>query len=288
MRYVGTWSPKDVTAEREQVAFDALTAAYDAGYTLFDHADIYCRGACEEVHGKFLSKNPSLRARTVIATKCGIRFPDEPSKGSPHRYDFSAEHIVWSCEQSLRRLQVDAIDVYQLHRPDYLMDPAEIAEAFAKLQAQGKVRFFGVSNFPPSKVSALQSHLPFPLVVNQVEVHLGRLAPFEDGTLDQCLEMPLTPLSWSPLGGGFLGAGAEVPEGRKALAAMMDAMAEERGVTRTEIALAWLTEHPSGIVPIVGSSNPAHIKHAAKALEVQLGREDWYRLLVAARGEPLP
>ncbi len=123
-----------------------------------------------------------MRERILIATKCGIRFGGDPTPESPHRYDFSAEHILWSADNSLKNLGVETIDLYQLHRPDLLMNPPEIAVAFEKLKKAGKVREFGVSNFMPSFVSALQAHLPatIPLLVNQVEIHLGRLDPFTD------------------------------------------------------------------------------------------------------------
>lgn len=294
MRTVGTWDPKAITPEREAAARRALHAAIDAGYTLFDHADIYCHGMCEKVFGDWLHESASLRDRILIATKCGIRFPGNPDPASPHRYDFSADHIISSCEQSLKRLRIETIDLYQLHRPDLLMDPAEVAGAFAKLKAQGKVREFGVSNFPPSFLTALQRHCPMPLAVNQVQIHLGDLHCLNDGTLDQCLAETITPLAWSPLGGGFLGTGGQVSEKHPRREAMLklvellDKTAGTYGVSRTAISLAWLLKHPARIIAIVGSANPAHIADAVKADSVDLCREDWYRLLVAARGEGLP
>lgn len=294
MRIAGTWNPAEITQERREKGKVAIIAAFEAGYRLFDHADIYCRGGCEEIHGEVLREVPSMRAEIQIATKCGIRFPGDPNPDSPHRYDFSAKHIVESCDRSLSRLGVDRIDLYQLHRPDLLMNPPEIAKAFSQLRSQGKVAHFGVSNFLPSFVSALRAHLDFPLAVNQVEIHLGRLDCFYDGTLDQCIEVGMTPLSWSPLGGGWLGSGGKVPpdhaefETRNALLACLDATAEKYGVSRTVVSLAWLMKHPSGIIPIVGSVNPDHIRDAAKADDIELDREDWYRILVAARGKPLP
>jgi predicted oxidoreductase len=294
MRISGVWNRADFLPEHEERGRAALLAAYDAGYTLFDHADIYGNRMCEEIHGRLLKESPDLRRRTIIATKCGIRWSGDPTPDAPHRYDFSRDYIVRSCEGSLTRLGVDAIDVYQLHRPDELMDPDEVCEAFLELQAAGKVRFFGVSNFRPDQVEMLQSSLPFPLAVNQVEVHLGRLACLEDGTLSQCIAEGISPLAWSPLGGGWLGDGGAprendpAAEQKRALLAEMDAVAEKHGCSRTIIALAWLMRHPSEIIPIVGSSNQERIRDAAKAAEVELSREDWYRLLIAARGRPLP
>lgn len=294
MRISGTWNPADVDAEKRRRAREAVLAAFEAGYTLFDHADIYGRTSCETLFGEILRDTPSLRrGEFLIATKCGIRLPDEPP-GAPHRYDFSREHIISSCEASLRRLGVETIDIYQLHRPDLLMDPDEVARAFETLRRTGKVRHFGVSNFMPSFLSALQSAMSHPLIVNQVEIHLGRLDCFYDGTLDQCLERKITPLAWSPLAGGWLGSGAAVKsdhprrEHLLKIQKHVDEMAKQYGVSRTVLALAWLLKHPSRIIPIVGSTNPQNIRDAARADEVEITRDDWYHLLVTARGEALP
>jgi predicted oxidoreductase len=293
MRCVRTWNPAEVTPERFEDAVSQHIAAYEAGYTLFDTADIYCRGKCEEVLGATLARVKGMRDRIILATKCGIRFGDDP-KGAPHRYDFSKEHILWSCDQSLKKLGVDRIDLYQLHRPDVLMDPHDIAAAFDTLHQAGKVRYFGVSNFLPGMLSMLQAHVGKKLVVNQVEIHLGRLDCFIDGTLDQCIEKQITPLSWSPLGGGWLGAGRTPSPGdanypiRSLVVKELDALAMEYGVSRTAISLAWLLKHPSGIVPIVGSTSAANLKDATTADGIELTREQWYKVYLAARGKSLP
>lgn len=271
----------------------AILAAIDAGYTFFDHADIYCDGRAEAAFGKVLGETPGLREKLLVATKCGIRFADEPAR-APYRYDSSAEHIVRSVDASLGRLRVDRIDLFQLHRPDWLLNPSEVARAFAQVQRAGKVRAFGVSNFRPSQVALLQAAGTPQLVVNQVEISLLQLAAFDDGTLDQCQANNLTPLAWSPLGAGLLADGAvDLLPAQKAyrpaaILAALDAMALQRGTTRTALALAWLLAHPSGIVPIIGSTDPKRIRAAAAATEVQLTREEWYQLLVIARGQPLP
>ncbi len=283
-----------MTTRGEAAGKQAVIAAYEAGYTLFDHADIYCDGLAEQIFGRVLKEVSGMRERVVIATKCGIRKAGEPSAEAPFRYDFSAEHILWSCEESLKRLHVERIDLYQLHRPDYLMDPVEVARVFSKLKQQGKVREFGVSNFRPSQVSALQNACPMPLIVNQVEISLANLTCFEDGTLDQCLNNQMTPLAWSPLAGGQLGSGARrlLPSQevyRPALTVSeLDVIAKRRGSSRSAIALAWLLKHPTKIIPILGSTNPETIREAAKATEIELTQEEWYRLLEVARGERLP
>lgn len=294
-RLAGTWDPAEITAESEERGRKAVHAAFEAGYTLFDNADIYCHGHAERIFGEALKQARGMREKILIATKCGIRFPGEPHHDSPQRYDFSAEHIIRSCEGSLRRMRVETIDLYQLHRPDYLADPQEVASAFSELKQSGKVRYFGVSNFRPTLLTALQVACPMPLVVHQVEISLARLDCFTDGTLDQCLIEKLTPLAWSPLARGLLGDGGTKvsPElkaayGAEKILPALDAIAEARGVSRIVVALAWLLKHPSTIVPIVGSTNPERIRDAANAADVELTREEWYRLLIAARGTPLP
>src|SRR5688572_10163220 len=293
-RIAGTWDPAAVTPDAIDRGRQAVLAAYDAGYTLFDHADIYCDGVSETIFGQVLKKVPGMRPQIVIATKCALRKSGEPTPDAPFRYDFSAEHILRSCEGSLQRLGIECIDIYQLHRPDYLMHPDEVAAAFIKLRKQGKVNHFGVSNFRPSQLTALQKACSMPLIVNQIEISLANRASFDDGTLDQCLSEKITPLAWSPLAGGLLADGPKAllpfqeSYRTKQIVAALDVIAQERGSSRTAIALAWLLKHPANIVPIVGSTQPQNIKAAAKADSINLTREEWYRLLEAARGERLP
>jgi predicted oxidoreductase len=293
-RAAGTWDPAKVTPEGRADGRRAIIAAYEAGYTLFDNAAIYCHGEAERILGDVLKHIPAMRGRVLVATKCGIRPAGEPRPDAPARYDFSGQHIIESCEQSLRRLGLETIDVFMLHRPDFLADPAEIAGAFTQLKSAGKVRYFGVSNFRPTLVTALQAVCPMPLVVHQVEISLAKLDAFTDGTLDQCLIERITPMAWSPLAGGLIGAGAKallpsqkVYQPEKFLQ-VLDAVARERGSSRIVVALAWLLKHPAQIQPIIGSTNPERIREAAKAPDLELTREEWYRLLLAARGEPLP
>ena len=294
MRITGAAGAGASSAQQQKKSIASVAAAYEAGYRLFDHADIYGRGACETAFGAALKEIRGLRDGILIATKCGIRFAGDPDAKSPGRYDFSAPHILRSCEGSLRRMGIETIDLYQLHRPDALMDPDEIAGAFEQLRREGKVREFGVSNFSPAQFTALQSRLPWPLLVNQVRISLDHIACFEDGTLEQCLTERVTPLAWSPVGKGLLaekGVPADAhPDKPRALAviALLDEIAAEHRVTRTALSLAWLLKHPAHIIPIVGSANPEHIRAAAKADDLEISREEWYRLYVAARGAPLP
>ena len=293
-RVTGSWNPAEMTADSRAAGRKAILAAYEAGFTLFDHAAIYCHGEAERLFGEVLTQVPEMRRRVLIATKCGIRFSGDPAPDSPARYDFSAAHIVGSCEESLRRLGVETVDLLMLHRPDFLADPAEVAAAFSQLQAAGKARYFGVSNFRPSLLSAVESACPMPLIVHQMEISLAKLDAFSDGTLDQCFNRQITPMAWSPLAAGLLGAGASrlLPSQQgyqpEKVRHELAVIARNRGTHVTAVALAWLLKHPSGIQPIVGTTNPERIREAAAAVQLDLTREDWYRLLIAARGEPLP
>jgi predicted oxidoreductase len=293
-RVAGTWNPAEVTPAGRAVGRRAIIAAYEAGYTLFDNADIYCRGEAERILGETLREVSGMRDRVVIVTKGGIRPAGDPQPDSPPRYDFSASHLINACEQSLQRLGLEMIDLYLLHRPDLLANPEEVAQAFSGLKAAGKVRYFGVSNFRPLLLTALQAACPMPLVVHQVEISLAKLDAFTDGTLDQCLIERITPMAWSPLAGGLIGDGASrlLPSQKtyrpECFLPELDAVARARGVSRTEAALAWLLKHPAQIQPVIGSTNPDRIRQAAKAADLELTREEWYRLLIAARGEPLP
>jgi predicted oxidoreductase len=293
MRISGSWEEK-IEAEAIEKGIRSLEDAVEAGYTFIDHAEIYGSTNCEMIHGLAVKRHPEWRDRLVVATKCGIRFADEPKPGLPHRYDFDAAYINEAVDASLRRLNVERIDLYQLHRPDYLGDPEEVAETFKALHTAGKVRYFGVSNFRPTLVAALQKALPFPLVSNQVEIHLLHLDPFTDGTLDQCLERKMTPLAWSPLAQGRIAAAfdekAEMPKDAKDAATVerlrpvLRRAAQEHGVPPLAIVMAWLMRHPSKIIPIVGSTRAEAIRDAAKADTITLDRDNWYRILIAARG----
>lgn len=289
MRLPGTWNPAEIDDQRRREAFAALDAAIAAGYNHFDHADIYCHGECERLFGEWLRNQGNLRDRLIITSKVGIRFGQDPQPDDPHRWDFSAEWIRQSCEGSLRRLGVDRLDLYLLHRPDRLMNPDEIAAVFDELRAAGKVRYFGVSNFTTSQTALLQSRLAFPLVNNQLELHPLEPAPFTDGTLDHLLQHRITPTSWSPLAGGRLGDDAPTPDERtRTLLAALDREAADLGIPRANLILAWLLRHPSGILPVIGSRTPARITALAAAEEVTVSRSAWYRIHIASLGRTLP
>jgi len=274
-------------AEDGRKAADAaklVHAALDAGITFLDTADIYGFdgqggfGDAEVLLGEVLAAEPALRERMVLATKGGI-LPPLP-------YDQSADYLTKAIDDSLRRLQVESVDLWQIHRPDILAHPQEVARVLDDAVASGKIRTLGVSNFTQAQIAALQHFLGNKLVSTQPEISPLRIDCFENGELDQAMMLGLTPLAWSPLGGGRLAA-PESPRD-KAVAAALDAVAEAQAVSRTVAAYSWLMAHPAGIVPIIGSQNPARIAEGAQALKVRWTRTEWYAVLVAARGIPLP
>jgi predicted oxidoreductase len=284
----------ELTVEREAAGRAAIITAFENGFTLFDHADIYSDGAGEIIFGKALKEVPEMREQVIIASKCGIRKAGDPSPNSPQRYDFSREHIVSACERSLKRMGVERIDLYQLHRPDFLANPEEVATAFAELRLAGKVREFGVSNFRPSFLAMLRKFCAMPLIVNQVEINLLHLQAFSDGTLDQCITDKITPLAWSPLAAGRITYNGAIDlhephhAQRLKLRDVLDLIAREHNSTRMVVALAWLLKHPAGIIPIIGTTTPDRIKESARAVELELTREEWYRLYEAGSGHRVP
>lgn len=280
----GKWNARDETLPRR-----AVLAAFEAGFRTFDHADIYGKGECEAAFGEILRDVAGMRDEITLISKCGHRFPWEPGDTFPHHYDFSASHLRRSVEGSLQRLGVETLDVLLLHRPDVLMDPDEVAAVLTEIREAGKVREFGVSNFTPSQMQALQSRLPFPLIINQIELHPGAWQAFEDGTLDHCLTHRITPMAWSPLGKGRYAAGGE-PETEQdaAIVTALDTLGDAHGVSRTVITLAYLLRHPAGVIPVIGTTRPERMQEAVQALKLTLNRKEWYQVHVAARGAKMP
>jgi predicted oxidoreductase len=261
----------------------AIDAAFEAGITLFDTADIYGFGEqgfgkAEELLGRVFADAPALRDRIVLATKGGI-IPPTP-------YNSSAEYLTKAIDDSLVRLQTDHIDLWQIHRPDILTHPQEIARTVEDAVQSGKVRAFGVSNFTQAQTATLAQFSSVPIVSTQPELSPLRIDTIENGELDQAIAMDLAVLAWSPLGGGRIGDPTN--EHEQNVAAALSGVAAAHGVSRTAAAYSWIMAHPARPIPIVGSQNPARIAEAADAFKVQWTRADWYSVLVAARGVPLP
>lgn len=261
-----------------------ISAALDIGITFIDNADVYGLdwggthfGACEEALGQVLRSMPGAREKIVLATKGGI-IPGVP-------YNSSSSYLVSACEASLQRLGVDNVDLYQIHRPDFLTHPEEVATALSSLHKRGLIRACGVSNFTPSQTIALKHYLGDILVSSQPEFSAVQLAPLRDGTLDLCMQEKLTPLAWSPLAGGRLATGSGVPV---ELLQTLDSLAKKHQVSREAMALAFVLHHPSQPIALVGTQQPARLADAMRSLSVSLDRNDLYNIIQASEGQPLP
>ena len=257
-----------------------IDACLEAGLAIFDHADIYGDYSTEAEFGAALAEAGELRDQLRLISKCGIQLVTEGRPGNQRKhYNLTKDYIVASAERSLKALQTDRLELLLLHRPDPLMDPDDIAAAFASLQASGKVQAFGVSNFAPHQVEAILRVWP-ELVTNQVEASPMHRAPFLDGTFDQALTLGMRPMAWSPLAGGRLFSA----EGEAVHAALTE-MAPRYEVDPVCLVYAWLLQHPAGIVPVTGTANAGRIRQAAKAQMVRMERQDWYAIWTAAGGE---
>jgi predicted oxidoreductase len=258
------------------------------GITTFDHADIYGSYTCEDIFGDALSLAPSLREKMEIVTKCGIVLPS-PNRPQhrTHHYNTSKKHILSSVEQSLKNLRTDYIDVLLIHRPDPFMNGEEVAEAFTQLKEEGKVLHFGVSNFKDHQWNMLQSHLPFPLVTNQIELSAYNLENIEDGTLNLCQENRIAPMAWSPLAGGNIFTSQDDKAVR--LRTTLEKIQGEIGAEGIDSVLyAWLLNHPASIMPIVGSGKKDRIQTAIDSQSLTLNHDQWFEILHSSMGHEVP
>jgi predicted oxidoreductase len=271
-----------------------ITTAIDEGINFFDHADIYGGGKSEEVFGTALKEMKGVREKIFIQTKCGIR---------DGYYDFSKDHILEAVDGSLKRLKTDYIDVLLLHRPDALVEPEEVAEAFSILHASGKVRNFGVSNHNPMQIELLSQYLNQRIIVNQLQLSITNTGMIDAGlnvnmqidksidrdgsVLDYCRLNGITIQAWSPFQYGFFeGVFLDNPK-FKALNDEMDKVAKKYDVPKSALPIAWILRHPAKIQPIVGTANPKHLKEICQASNVNLTKKEWYDLYKAA-GNKLP
>ncbi len=299
----GSWGLDPYEQQHVDQAHTIVDAALDAGINFFDHADIYTMGKAEQVFGEVLKARPELREQLILQSKCGIRFEDD--KG-PKRFDFSKQYILDSVDGILQRLNTDYLDILLLHRPDPLMEPEEIADAFTMLKACGKVKHFGMSNQNQQQLNFLQYYLDMPLIANQIEMHLmhlgfaddvtlsndnqGKDLTFGTGTIEYCRMNDVQIQAWGSLCQGLL-TGRDLsghPQHFRHTAELVAKLAAEYQTTSEAILIAFLMRHPAGIQPIIGTTNPARIAASVKALEFELTREHWYALYVSARGQDLP
>jgi predicted oxidoreductase len=278
----------------ENEADRLIGTATEEGINFFDHADIYGQGKSEEVFARTVSKSNGLREKVIIQTKCGIR------KGF---YDFSKEHIINSVEGSLKRLKTDYIDILLLHRPDTLMEPEEVAEAFTTLLDSGKVRYFGVSNQKPMQIELLAKYLKQKIIINQLQFSITNTGMIDSGLnvnmensgsvdhddsiLEYCMLKDITIQPWSPFQYGFFEGvfldNPKFPELNKKI----NEIANAKGVTNSAVAIAWILRHPARMQPIAGTTNPQRLKDICKASDIQLSRKEWYDIYMSA-GNKLP
>ena len=275
-------------------AEDLIRTAMDEGINFFDHADIYGSsfGKSEELFSKAIQMNSNLREKMILQSKCGL----QPQEGY---YDLSKEHIIHSVDGILKRLNTDYLDILLLHRPDPLMEPEEISEAFDVLHRSGKVNYFGVSNFNPAQIELLQEYISPKIIVNQIQLsvthtpvidsgialnmHIDQSINRDSSVLEYCRLHDVTLQAWSPFQNGFfegpfLGDLDKFPD----LNEVIDELAKKYSVTNTAIATAWITRHPANIQVVLGTTNSQRLKDACQGSDIPLTREEWYRIYKAA------
>lgn len=271
---VGAWRwTNESSAQIESL----IKTSLEKNITTFDHADIYGNYTCEESFGNVLRGNSALRSKLQLITKFGIRMlSDKRPDHKVKHYDTSREYTIRSVENSLKALGTDHIDLLLIHRPDPLLNPVEIAETFTQLKQQGKILHFGVSNFTSTQFEMLNAF--FPLVTNQIELSLVKHDSLFNGEVDTLLKHKVSPMAWSPLGGGKLFEDARINS-------LLQRLSGEYNVTATQLLLAWLLKHPSGILPILGTTKAERIKEGAEAIRVTISKQHWFELLKAVSGK---
>jgi predicted oxidoreductase len=274
----GKWGANFGVEEYRQLINECL----ENGITSFDHADIYGDYSTEAEFGEALKHRSSIRGQIQLITKCGIQLKTDPRQQYLIKsYNTSRDHIIASVEYSLRSLNTDHIDVLLIHRPDPLMNPAEVADAIDHLKNQGKILQFGVSNFLPQQTDVLSRFIR--VDYNQLEISILNHFPFTNGVLDHCLQHNITPMAWAPLGGGIMNDDSH-PRYRSIIAAA-NVLAEKYNTGINQVFIAYLLKHPSGIIPVLGTTKIERLKQAREALSISLSREDWFKLYIASTGE---
>ena len=281
-----------LTPDKREVGKAAVLRAFELGINFFDGADVYSRGESEEIFGEALREGNIPREEVVITSKCGIVFLGMNKDYTYKAYDLSPNYIKTSCEASLKRLGVEYIDLYQPHRIDYLTHPEETARALEDLKTEGKIRHVGVSNYSVDEIRTLASYIQLESL--QTQFSLLHLEPLETGLFSVCLEKKLNILCWSPLHQGALTGKKTLPHSdwrnqREAgVVAQLQPFAEKYGVSVGQLSLVWLMQLPGGVIPLVGTANAVHIAEATASVDITLTRDDWYELMVIARGRPMP
>ncbi len=274
----GSWGKQ--LSKNEMITL--INHCINEGVTTFDHADIYGAYTTEAEFGNAFAESSLKREQIELISKCGIQYVCENRNNSIKHYNYSKEYIIWSVEESLKHLKTDYLDLLLLHRPSPLMQPHEIADAVTKLQTQGKIKAFGVSNFTASQLELISKFIP--VSVNQIEFSLTQHQAMHDGTLDAMMTNVIQPMAWSPLGSVFKLDNEQTRRIHKQLGGLMD----KYNATEDQLLLAWLLKHPAKIKPVIGTTNATRIANAVKALDITLDLEDWFKILVACQGHKVP
>lgn len=285
---LGFWRMLDWQRTKEE-NLRFLEQSIELGIVDTDHADIYGGYECEKAFGEVLALKPQLREKIRIITKCGIVLQqgERAIAGQVNHYNSSKQHIIDSAQQSLRNFGTDRLDTLLIHRPDYLMDADQVAEAFNELKAQGDVLQFGVSNFTTDQFELLQSRLDFKLVTNQIEFSPMNMHALDDGTLNQCQQHRVHPMYWSPLAGGQIFNASDKQAQR--LHDTLNIIASEVGAQSIDqVIYAWLLSHPAKGSVVLGTGNIERVESALAAQSLQLTNEQWYRIWEASKGHPVP
>lgn len=281
---LGFWRLLDWNLTDDELLY-FIEQCMDLGITTMDHADIYGNYTVEAKFGDALRKNPSLRNKMEIVTKCGIVYKSATARVK--YYNYTEKYIIKQVEKSLINMGIDHIDTLLLHRPSPMVDPNEVASAFDKLYASGKVRTFGVSNHLPEQFRTLKSYVNVPLITNQIELSPLNMENIENGCIDLALQEKFHPMIWSPLAGGRIFTGDGEVERR--LRETLEVIREEIGANDIgEVVFAWLLSHPAGLVPITGSGEIELVKTPVNALKYRLTLEQWFMIWTAVKGHKVP
>lgn len=274
----GSWGKQ--LSKNDMIAL--LNHCLASGITTFDHADIYGGYTNETDFGAAYAESGIPREEIQLISKCGIQYVCDARDNTVKHYSYARDYIVWSAEQSLRKLQTDYLDLFLLHRPSPLMHPEEIAAAISHLKDSGKIKDFGVSNFTPSQIAMIENVVR--VEGNQLEFSLTADSAMYDGTFDDCIKHKRMAMAWSPLGTYFRESNAQT--GR--IKEVMRKFEDKYQAAASQLLLAWLMKHPAEVHPVVGTTDPARLKDAVSAMEIAMGEEDWFTLLTASQGHKVP
>jgi predicted oxidoreductase len=276
-----TWGRWGKQLQKKEI-IELMQHCFELGITTFDHADIYGGYTTEEDFGNAFADSKIKREEIQLISKCSIQLMSDNRKSIVNHYNYTKEHIIWSTENSLKNLKTDYLDMLLLHRPSPLMDPDVINEAIAELLKAGKILDIGVSNYTPSQLAMLETRMP--MAANQIEFSLTSNAVMYDGSLDDIIAKKRMAMSWSPLGSYFRENSRKTQRIRRELEPMMD----KYNATEDQLLLTWIMKHPADIFPVVGTTTKERLTDAFKAKDIDMDLEDWFVLLEASLGHPVP